>query len=341
MAVLKALAYGTDLVNLAARLPRFGIHQLGVSATSEGIAIRRRGYGQDIYVFLPDIDDIGSLMRYQLTPILHSAEMIDAFVRQTARSEGAMNVHLKVNTGMNRMGVAPEQALRLADRIHSSGTLKLTGVCTHFGAADEPAHDESTREQIAVFDRILSSLRSAGFSDLDIHAANTGATIRFPEAHYNMVRIGIGLYGIHSSAALPATLELTLAIGVTSRIASIQPCARGQRIGYGYSYRTERDILVATVPFGYDDGIPWRAIANGHVLVNGQRAPIVGRVSMDQMQIDVTDVDGVGVGAEVLLYGQHGGHTLRPEEVAEAANTIPHELLTRLGRRVHRVYVEP
>jgi len=136
-------------------------------------------------------------------------------------------------------------------------------------------------------------------------------------------------------------MDLELAVGLTSRIASVQEFAPGETLGYNRSFTAQRRTRVGIVPFGYEDGLPWRLSGAGEVLVEGRRAPIVGRISMDQMQVDITDLPGVDAGAEVLLYGTHNGHTLRPEEVAEKAGTIPYELLTRVGARVHRIYVEP
>jgi alanine racemase len=165
--------------------------------------------------------------------------------------------------------------------------------------------------------------------------------MRFPQAHYNMVRIGLGLYGIYPSPAAAQAMELELAVGVTSRISSIQQFEPGDTLGYGRSYKATGTMKVGIVPFGYDDGLPWRLANTGKVMVAGKLAPIVGRISMDQMQIDLTDIAGVTAGSEVLLYGTHNGQALRPELVAEQAGTISYELLTRLGERVHRIYIEP
>ena len=156
-----------------------------------------------------------------------------------------------------------------------------------------------------------------------------------------MVRIGLGLYGVYPSEASRRGMDLEMAVGLTSRIASIQEFAPGETLGYNRTFTAKRKTRVGIVPFGYDDGLPWRLSGVGEVLVEGRRAPIVGRISMDQMQVDVTDIPGIGIGAEVLLYGTHNGHTLRPEKVAEKAGTIAYELLTRVGARVHRIYVEP
>jgi len=341
LAMLKAVGYGTELTQMASWMSRLGIHHIGVSSANEGAALRKSGADQDIFVFLSEREDVDNLLRYRLTPVIYSAELMEAFAAALANIGKTLDVHIKVDTGMHRLGVAPNIALELAQRIRKSGVMHLTGVCTHFASADDPAADAFTLQQITTFEEVVSTLRSAGFNDLQVHAANTAAAMRFPKAHYNMVRIGLGLYGIYPSPAAQQAMELELAVGVTSRISSIQQFEPGDTLGYGRSYKATRNMKVGIVPFGYDDGLPWRLANTGKVMVAGKLAPIVGRISMDQMQIDLTDIPGVTAGSEVLLYGTHNGQVLRPELVAEQAGTISYELLTRLGERVHRIYVEP
>ena len=341
VAMLKARSYGTELGQLASWMSRLGIHHIGVSSANEGAVVRKTGADQDILVFLAEREDVDNLLRYRLTPVVYSAELVEGFAASLAGGDRILDVHLKVDTGMHRLGVPPNCALEVAQRIRSSGTMRLTGVCTHFASAEDPDSDDFTRQQIAAFNQVIAALEADGFADLQIHAANTAGAIRFPEARYNMVRIGLGLYGIYPSKASQQIMGLELAVGVTSRIASIQQFAPGETLGYNRTFTTQRATRVGIVPFGYDDGLPWRLSGVGEVLVEGRRAQIVGRISMDQMQVDVTDIPGVSVGAEVLLYGTHNGHTLRPEEVTEKAGTIAYELLTRVGERVHRIYVEP
>lgn len=341
MAMLKALAYGTELVQLASWMSEIGIHHIGVSSTGEGVEVRKRGVEQDIYVFLPDHEDVDNLIRFRLVPIIYSNELAETFARKLSRNGRLLDVHLKVDTGMHRLGVEPESTVEIIRRINNSGVMRVCGICTHFAAADDPSNDDFTRKQIDTFDGVLDTVRAAGFSNLVVHAANTAGAVRFPSSHYNMIRVGIGLYGIYPSKAVEAEIGLDLAIGVTSRITSIRDYVQGETLGYGRAFKADRDLRVGVVPFGYDDGMPWRQSDRAHVLVEGRPARLVGRVSMDQMQVDLTDHADVGVGAEVLLYGAHGGHILRPEEVALDAGTIPHELLIRLGRRAHRVFLEP
>ena len=341
VAMLKALAYGTELVQLGSWMSQLGIHHIGVSSANEGVTVRKTGADQDILVFLSEREDVDNLLNYRLTPVLYSAELIDAFIAALAGSGRTLDVHLKVDTGMHRVGVPPKTALALAQRIRASGVMRLTGICTHFASAEDPESDDFTRQQIAAFDQVVAQLKANGFDQLRIHAANTAGTMRFPQAHYNMVRIGLGLYGIYPSEASRQVMDLELAVGVTSRITSIQEFSAGDTLGYNRTFTAQRLTKVGIVPFGYDDGMPWKLSGTGQVLVEGRVAPIVGRISMDQMQVDLTDIPDASIGAEVLLYGTHNGYTLRPELVSQLAGTIPYELLTRLGERVHRIYIEP
>jgi len=341
VAMLKAMAYGTELAQLGSWMSQLGIHHVGVSSANEGVAVRKTGADQDILVFLSEREDVDNLLSYRLTPVIYSAELVDSFIAALQGSGRTLDVHLKVDTGMHRLGAPPAIAVALAQRIRSSGVMRLTGVCTHFASAEDPASDDFTRRQIAAFNEVVDGLRANGFHDLQIHAANTAGTIRFPEAHYNMVRIGLGLYGIYPSEAARKMIELELAVGLTSRITSIQEFAPGDTLGYNRTFTAQRRTKAGIVPFGYDDGLPWQLSGVGQVLVEGRTAPIIGRISMDQMQIDLTDIPDAGFGAEVLIYGTHSGHTLRPEQVSQMAGTIPYELLTRLGERVHRIYIEP
>ncbi|MCW3835702.1 alanine racemase [Sphingomonas canadensis] len=341
MAVLKALAYGTDLVQLARWMPQLGVAHIGVSSTQEGIAARLAGASQEIYVFLPDRDDMDALAEYRLTPVLYSRSIVERFLARAASRSAPLPVHLKVDTGMHRVGVEPGEAVALARRIRDCPGLRLDGLATHFASAEDAGADDATLDQIATFDAVIAALKAEGFDGLRIHAANTAGTIRFPQAHYNMVRVGIGLYGIHAAPVDHDPLALELAIGVTSHVASTREFSPGSRFGYNATFTAPRRVRVGVVPYGYDDGMPRSLSGKGHVLIGGRPAPIVGAISMDQMLVDVTDIGPVEDGAEVLLYGTHGGHVIRPEAAATLGGTIAHELMVRIGRKVQRIYIEP
>lgn len=341
MAMLKALAYGTELIQLASWMSLLGIRHIGVSSAGEGVAVRRLGADQDIYVFLSAATDLDSMIENRLTPIVFSREYAMDLLSIYGDRDEELNVHLKVNTGMNRLGVRPSEALELARSLESNPRIHVTGLCTHFAAAEDPSMDDFTLAQISAFHDVVENFRNAGYTSLTAHAAASAGMIRFPSSHFGMVRVGLALYGIHPSPATSHALELELAIAVTSHIASIELREPGDVIGYGGSYVVDRLLRIGIVPFGHHDGIPRTASGRGYVLVDGQRAPILGVVSMDQIFVDLTAAPEAITGSEVLIYGAHNGVELRPEHFAEVSDTIPHELLARLGRRAHKILVGP
>jgi alanine racemase len=343
MAMVKALAYGSDLVRLSTWLSEAGIDHLGVSTADEGVELRRAGIQLPILVTLPTPEESEKLARFDLLPAVYSFALVEplaAAARAALPPGRPFPVHLKVDTGMHRVGVAPEEAVPLARAVTATGVLRPTGLMTHLASADDPAADADTRRQLALFDRARAELCRAGYGDLLCHAAATAAAARFPEARYDMVRLGLGLYGIYPSAAVEAAVPLQLAVTLLSRIAEVRTLARGDRIGYGGTYTVAAERLrVGVLPLGYHDGVPWSLSNRGAVLVDGRAAPIVGRISMDSLVVDLAAAPAAAAGSEALLFGVHHGAVLRPEEVAAQAGTIPYELLARLGPRIQRVYV--
>jgi len=341
LAMLKAWAYGTELGRVARWLQRSGVDWIGVSAADEGAMVRRAGVHLPILVTLLDASDVDKVVRYRLTPAVYSEAMAQALMEAADRHERCLDVHLKVDTGMGRLGVAPDAVVELARRMEASGRLNLTGVMTHLSCADDPGADAFTDQQLAQFDTALSALSEAGIAVGLRHAAATSGAVRFAHARYDMIRVGLGLYGIHPSPAVEEALELQLALALLGRIAHISDRRRGERIGYGGTFVVERaQMRVGIVQMGYNDGVPWRLSNRGAVMVGGRMAAIVGRVSMDSLAVDLSEHPHVGVGDEVLLYGEHEGHVIRPEDVAELAGTIPYELLVKIdSRRVQRLFV--
>ncbi|HLX08487.1 MAG TPA: alanine racemase [Thermoanaerobaculia bacterium] len=343
LAMVKALAYGSDLVRLSSWLSEAGIDHLGVSTADEGVELRRAGIQLPILVTLPTPGEAAKLARFALLPAVYSFALVEplaAAARTALPAGGRLAVHLKVDTGMHRVGVAPGEALALAEAVSASGALRVTGLMTHLASAEDPEADGDTRRQLARFDEARAALAAAGYGELLCHAAATAAAARFPEARYDMVRLGLGLFGLYPSAAVAAALPLQLAVTLLSRIAEVRTVAHGERIGYGGTYTVAAERLrVGVLPLGYHDGVPWSLSNRGVVLVDGQPAPIVGRISMDSLVVDLTAAPDAAAGSEALLFGVHHGAVLRPEEVAVRAGTIAYELLARLGPRVQRVYV--
>jgi Alr-MurF fusion protein len=343
MAMVKALAYGSDLVRLSSWLSEAGIDQLGVSTADEGVELRRAGIQLPILVTLPTPEEAEKLARFDLLPAVYSFSLIEplaAAARATLPPGRALPVHLKVDTGLHRVGVAPGEALALARAASATGVLRPSGLMTHLASADDPAADADTRRQLALFEQARRELAGGGYPGLLCHAAATAAAARFPEARYDMVRLGLGLYGLYPSPAVAAAISLQLAVTLLSRVAEVRVLARGDRVGYGGTYTVEAERLpVGVLPLGYHDGVPWSLSNRGAVLIDGRAAPILGRISMDSLVVGLAAAPAAAAGSEALLFGAHHGAVLRPEEVAAQAGTIPYELLARLGPRIQRVYV--
>lgn len=340
LAVLKAWAYGTELPRLATALQERGVDWIGVSAADEGAIVRRAGVHLPVLVMLMDIEELDKAVRYGLTPVVYSLPFAQALIEGLRAMQASLDVHLEIDTGMGRLGVTPAEALAASRLLQASGVVRLRGVMTHLACADDPAADALTRQQLACFEGALAAIRAEVSEPLLVHAAATSGAARFPESRYDMVRLGLGLFGIPPSAAVGEAIELQPAVAFVSRLVQVAIWPRGQRVGYNGTYVVEAEQQrVGIVAAGYNDGVPWRLSNRGAVMVQGRRARVLGRVSMDSMAIDLTQVPEAAVGDEVLIFGSHEGQELRPEEIAAGADTIPYELLVNVdSRRVQRLF---
>lgn len=341
LAMLKAWAYGTELARVAVDLQRRGVDWIGVAAADEGAMARRAGVHLPILVTLLDVSEIDKVIRYRLTPAVYSMPLAEALIEAAQRAGVVIDVHLQVDTGMGRLGTQPEDIGALARRVMASGVLRPTGLMTHFSSADNPGADGYSSEQLDRFEAASAELAAMGLTDLLEHTAASAAAVRFPRARCGMIRVGLALYGVHPSPETAAALPLRPALALIGRIAHISVFRRGQKVGYSGTYTvTDAQRRIGIVGMGYNDGIPWRLSGRGHALIHGKKAPFVGRISMDSLAVDLTDLPDVDVGAEVLFFGTYEGHTLSPEDVAELAGTIPYELMVRVdSRRVQRLFV--
>jgi alanine racemase/UDP-N-acetylmuramoyl-tripeptide--D-alanyl-D-alanine ligase len=241
---------------------------------------------------------------------------------------------------MGRLGVAPEEALAAARLLRDSGVVTVTGVMTHLAGADDPAADDETQAQLERFDAVVARLRQDLGTPLLVHAAATSGAVRFPRSRYGMVRLGLGLFGLHPSPAVAEAIELELAVAFISRLVQVRAYGRGQRIGYNGTYVVSAESQrIGIVAAGYNDGVPWRFSNRGEVMIQGRRLAVLGRVSMDSMAVDLDPLPEATVGDEVLIFGAYEGQVLRPEQAALQAGTIPYDLLVRVdGRRVQRIF---
>jgi alanine racemase len=340
LAMVKALAYGTDAARLGVELQRMGVAALGVATADEGSALRHAGVDLPILVMLCSSEEAGKVVQYRLTPVVYSERVAEFIAEAAKRQNKQVDVHLEVETGMGRLGIMPEALPRVVSCITASGHLRMTGVMTHFGTADDASQDSATLRQIERFEAAVETLRRLGVSGLIRHACATAGAARFPQARLDMVRVGLGLYGLYPSPAVQEKINLQLAVSLVSRIVEVRTLNRDDRIGYGGSFIVPSDgFRVGVLPVGYHDGVALTLSNAGHVLVNGRPAAILGRVSMDSMIIDLSTRPDVEVNADVLLYGEKDGHTLRPETAAGKAQTIVYELMARLGPRVQRIFI--
>jgi alanine racemase len=334
MAVVKANGYGHGDMEVARAAIEGGATWMGVALVEEGLRLRGAGIEVPILVLseLPDGSEAVALA-HRLTPTLYSDAGLG---RLSAAARGSVPVHVKIDTGMHRVGVwPPEDAPAFAGRIEEAG-LEVEGLFTHFARSEED--EVTTKEQLARFLEAADAVRSAGVIPRLLHAANSGATILYSETHLDLVRPGIALYGIEPSPGAGAGLGLRPALTWRSRVSAVKRLAAGEAISYGHRYRLERDAWVGTVPVGYADGYPRQLTNVGEVLIGGRRRSVAGTVTMDQLVVDCGDEE-IRLGEEVVLIGSQGNETIGADALGRLADTIGYEIVSRIGERVPRRYV--
>jgi alanine racemase len=341
MGVVKADAYGHGAAQCARRLEREGAEWFGVATPEEAVALREAGVGGSILSFggfWPGQEEL--CLRERIVPVVYRLEMAESLDRAAGAAGVVAEVHVKIDTGMGRLGVRYDAADEFAKRLLGLKSLRVGGLMTHFAAADEPGRDCFTEEQLTRFREGVSAFRERGHASAFEHASNSAASLAHPPARFDMVRPGGVLYGLWRDVLSPKAVPppLRAVMSVRTRVMLVKTVRAGETLGYGCSFVAERDTVVATVPAGYHDGY-MRALSNrGRVIVGGRYAPVAGRVSMDLALIDVTDVPGVEVGAVVTLLGSDGELSVTAEELAELAGTISYEVTCGIGPRVGRLH---
>jgi alanine racemase len=339
LAVVKANAYGHGAVPVARAAVDAGASWLGVARVEEGVQLREAGIDAPVLLLSePSASAADTVIGYGLTPVVYTEAGIDAIAKAVATSAGApVDVHLKIDTGMHRVGCAPEDAVALAEHVVSHDELAFGGTCTHLAAADEPANPYTAR-QLAAFDAAVDAIAARGIGPGVVHAANSAAAIGYPAARYDLVRVGISVYGIPPSPALEGRADLRPAMALTAKVTFVKSLPAGTAVSYGLRYELSRPARIATVPAGYADGVPRNlGLAGGEVLIGGRRHPIAGVVTMDHLMVDVGDAP-VEPGAEVVLLGAQGDDEVTALEWARRLGTISYEIVTGIGARVPRQY---
>lgn len=339
MAVVKANAYGHGAAPVAKAAIQAGATRLAVHRALEGVELRQAGVEAPILIMgytPPGGADL--CVTHRLTPSLISVEFAQALSARAEASGQRLAVHLKVDSGMSRYGLLPGEVL---DFLHALSTLPgiiLEGLFTHFATADW-ADQTFVHQQLGIFEDVLETCRQAGYVFPMVHACNSAAAMKLPQAHFNAIRPGIAMYGMAPSTEWAPVFDLKPALTLKSRVARLRELPPGSAVSYGRTYIASHPIWAALVPVGYGDGYH-RILSNkGQVLVRGQRAPVLGRVCMDQFVIDVTHISGVEQDDEVVLVGRQAEGQITAEEVAELAGTINYEVTTSLLPRVQRYYL--
>ena len=334
--MVKASAYGSGALEVSRTLQEHGVDYLAVAVADEGVALRNAGITANIMVMNPEMTAFRTMLQYNLEPEIYSFRSLADFADAVSHAgETRYPVHIKLDTGMHRLGFMEEEIGRLCEVLPTLPAVKVASVFSHLNCADMPGEDAYTREQIARYDRMSAAVAASLPYSVIRHTANSAAIERFPEARFDMCRLGLGLYGFgweHNAGLRPVS-------ALKTRIVQIKRLEAGDAVGYGRAGKLLRPTVTATVPIGYADGLD-RHLGCGRwsMCVAGRPAPIVGRVCMDSCMIDITDIPGVGEGDEVTVFSAEPGNDL--ETMARVLDTIPYEIMTSVSSRVKRIYLK-
>jgi alanine racemase len=336
MLVVKADAYGHGAVPVSWHLVPRGVSCLGVGDSTEALELRAAGITAPILILGAVVaGELEDVIRERVMVTVHSGDRVRALRRMVRRVGGSVGVHLKVDTGMGRLGCAPERALGIAREVRRSPGLVLAGIATHLASATPEGGAEAER-QVRRFRSVLQAFEKEGFAPRWRHAYSSGAVLSALPGSFNLVRPGIAVYGVSPHEKDGGLL--TPALAWRTQIVFLKDHRKGARIGYGGTWTAKQPSRIATLPVGYNDGYRFAFSNRAEVLVRGKRCPVVGRVSMDYVTVDVSRVSGAAVGDVVTLLGADGEERIRVEELARLGDTIPYEILCGIGRRVKRVY---
>lgn len=341
LAVVKANAYGHGAPEIARELESAGARIFGVATTEEGIELRLSGTTSPILVLGGTYpQEMGRILANRLTPVIYDLEIARAFQARAAKEKRRLSVHLKIDTGMNRLGIPWRQWTSALKVLEGLKNLKVEGLLSHFSVAEGEGPDDRafTDKQLARFTKCLDLARQRGIKAGLVHLANSAAaTLRQP-AGFNLVRPGLMLYGYHPSPNLGRLISLKPVLRWKTAILSLKPVPAGDMISYGRTYQCRRETLIAVLPVGYADGYNRRLSNRGEVIIRGKRAKVRGIVCMDLTMVDVSKIAGVQVGDEVVLLGRQGSEEITAVEMAGWIESIPYEVLCSIGKRVPRVY---
>ena len=338
LAVVKAEAYGHGAIIISRRLLALGADMLGVALVEEGLALREAGITAPILVIGPLLKDQAEAVTVAgLTPVVFDISMAQALSRSAKKHGVKVNLHVKIDTGMGRIGISPEAAPDFIRELSSCGNIVVEGLMTHFADADL-CDKQFASKQIGRFEALLKNLNALGIRIPVRHAANSAAVLDYHQALLTMVRPGLMLYGYSPLEEHTTGVDLWPALSLVTRVTFVKKVQVDTPISYGRTFITKKDSVIATLPIGYADGYS-RSLSNkGEAIVRGRRVPVVGRVCMDMCMLDVTDVPGVQEGDEVVLIGKQGSEHITADDIADITGTIAYEVLCGISDRVPRIY---
>jgi len=341
MAVVKADGYGHGAVPAARTALESGADNLGVAAVQEGIELREAGIRAPILIFGWTPHEYGDLLvRYDLTQTVFSMEQAEELSKVAKRIGEKINIHLKIDTGMNRLGFqATEKSADEIKKVFAAGGLRVLGAFTHFAEADNRSSD-FTSIQFDLFKAFISDLESKNLEFPIKHCANSAAIIDYPETHMDMVRAGISIYGLYPDLIMKDKIELKPVMSFLARIAHIKDISKGETVSYGRTFKAQENMRIATIPVGYADGYNRLLSNKGKIIINNSFAPVVGRVCMDQFMVDITHAEqSIEPGDEAILFGANDkGLEVSVDEIAQITGTINYEIVCMISKRVPRIY---
>lgn len=344
MAVVKANGYGHGMIRVAQAAIKAGVERLGVASVEEALELINNNIKVPIHLLSePPISSVKVLVKNStinslIISVVYTKDFVRALSKEASEKNRKCLVHVKIDTGMHRVGISIEKAVDLVKYISSLPNIEIEGLFTHFACADD-TENSYTLLQFERFLKLKEILEKNNFKFKIYHCANSAAILNFPQTHLDMVRIGIAMYGLRPSEKTFSP-KLKPAFSLKAKISYLKEVEKGEGISYGLTFKTNRKSLIATIPIGYGDGYPIKLLNNGVVLVKGKRVPVVGNVTMDQIMIDVTDLDEIKIGDEVVIIGNQGKGKIEVNELSRALDTIDYEIVCRITNRVPRIYVD-
>jgi alanine racemase len=339
LAVVKADGYGHGAYEISKTALENGAGSLGVAFLEEGIELRKKGIKSPILILSPEFYGRDKeIIEYNLLPVVDDLDFVRSLDRQAKKQNKVAEVFLKIDTGMRRYGIEPSSVLDFAKGIQRMENSKLKGVLSQFSTTEDKDGDFAEK-QLYFFKKAFGQLEELNSNRLIRSIANSGAFLKLPQSYFNQVRVGILMYGIYPSPKMTRQVNVMPVMSLKSRIVQIKEVSKGESIGYGRTFITNKRTKIGTIPLGYADGYPWQLSNKGRVLVKGKMVPVIGRICMDAFMVDLTNLPDVIIGEEVVLLGKQGKEKIEAHQISKWANSFSYEIVSRMGKRLPRIYL--